>query len=197
MSKMKNYMMNIEEFCDGYFYGEGIMIDFSIEEISEDAKKYFGTSMAKDHAIAYLTKTLGEIQGIVNPSRFICRALPVVIMGSFLSGCGIMPMWTSVVQAVTDAALSVTTGKSSSEHGLSTLTGKDCQFIRIIDEQNVCMSSEEYEKYLFSLNCETYTWSILNRVSCKKEQPPQTERLLIELPCIIVYKNFVITEINC
>ena len=64
MSKMKNYMMDIEEFCDGYFYGEGpneVGLDFSIEEVSEDAKKYFGTSMAKDHAIAYLTKTLGEI----------------------------------------------------------------------------------------------------------------------------------------
>ena len=98
-----------------------------------------------------------------------CKGLIAVAMGAFLSGCGIMPMWTSVVQAVTDAALSVTTGKSSYEHGLSTLTGKDCQFIRIIDEQDICMSLEEYENYLFSLNCETYTWSILNRVSCKKE----------------------------
>ena len=60
MSKMKNYMMDIEEFCDGYFYGVGAMNDFSIEEVSEHAKKYFGTSLAKDHAIAYLTKTLGE-----------------------------------------------------------------------------------------------------------------------------------------
>ena len=98
-----------------------------------------------------------------------CKGLIAVAMGVFLSGCGIMPMWTTIVHAVTDVALSVTTGKSSSEHGLSALTGKDCQFIRIIDEQNVCMSLEEYENYLFSLNCETYTWSILNRVSCKKE----------------------------
>ena len=66
MNKIKNYMMDIEEFCDGYFYGEGPndfseKLNVSIEEVSEDAKKYFGTSMAKDHAIAYLTKTLGEI----------------------------------------------------------------------------------------------------------------------------------------
>jgi len=80
-----------------------------------------------------------------------------------------MPMWTTIVHAVTDVALSVTTGKSSSEHGLSALTEKDCQFIRIIYEQDICMSSKEYENYLFSLNCEIYTWSILNRVSCKKE----------------------------
>ena len=61
MSEMKNYMMDIEDFCDGYFYGEGIMNDFSIEEVAEDAKKFFGSSMAKDYAIVYLTKTLGEI----------------------------------------------------------------------------------------------------------------------------------------
>ena len=62
MSKIKNYMMDIEEFCDGYFYDlSGHSIPFSIEEVSEDVEKYFGTSMAKDHAIAYLTKTLGEI----------------------------------------------------------------------------------------------------------------------------------------
>ena len=60
MSKMKNWMMDIEEFCDGYFYGEG-PADFSIEEISEDAEKYFGTSMAKDYATEYLIKTDGEI----------------------------------------------------------------------------------------------------------------------------------------
>ena len=60
MSEMKNYMMDIEEFCDGYFYGEGPN-DFSIKEVAEDAKKFFGSSMAKDHAIVYLTKTLGEI----------------------------------------------------------------------------------------------------------------------------------------
>ena len=37
MGKMKNYMMDIEEFCDGYFYGEG-EVDFTAEEVSEDAE---------------------------------------------------------------------------------------------------------------------------------------------------------------
>ena len=59
MSKMKNYMMDIEEFCDGYFFGGDS--EYEIEEVAEDAKKFFGTSMAKDYAIVYLTKTLGEI----------------------------------------------------------------------------------------------------------------------------------------
>ena len=61
MSEMKNYMMDIEEFCDGYFFGGDS--EYEIEEVAEDAKKFFGSSMAKDYAIVYLTKTktLGEI----------------------------------------------------------------------------------------------------------------------------------------
>ena len=83
MSYMKNYMMDVEEFCDGYFFGDdgesrAPCLTYSIkhrnlmtmpasdaaskiEEIAEDAKKFFGSSMAKDYAVVYLTKTLGEI----------------------------------------------------------------------------------------------------------------------------------------
>ena len=61
MSKMKNYMMDIEEFCDSYFFGVDSANEYEIEEVAEDAKKFFGSSMAKDYAIVYLTKTLGEI----------------------------------------------------------------------------------------------------------------------------------------
>ena len=35
MSKMKNYMMDIEEFCDGYFYGGDS--EFTIDEVAADA----------------------------------------------------------------------------------------------------------------------------------------------------------------
>ena len=35
MGAVKNWMMNIEEFCDGYFYGEG-EIDFTVEEGGTD-----------------------------------------------------------------------------------------------------------------------------------------------------------------
>ena len=77
-------------------------------------------------------------------------------------------MWASVAQVVGDTVLSLATGKSSGEHGLSLLTGEDCQFIRVIDDASICMSSEEYVEYLSSLNCDIYVWSILNRVSCEK-----------------------------
>jgi len=59
MSKMKNYMMDIEEFCDGYFYGGDV--DFTVDEVVEDVKMYFKTDSAKDYARNYLTKTLGEM----------------------------------------------------------------------------------------------------------------------------------------
>ena len=77
-------------------------------------------------------------------------------------------MWASVAQVVGDTVLSLATGKSSGEHGLSLLTGEDCQFIRVIDDASICMSSEEYVEYLSSMNCDVYVWSILNRVSCEK-----------------------------
>ena len=95
--------------------------------------------------------------------------LPVVVLGVFLiSGCGIMPLWLSVTHTMGDVVLGVATGKSSGEHVLSGLTGKDCQFIHIIDNQSICMSKEAYVDYLFSLDCNIYTWSILNRVSCRE-----------------------------
>ena len=57
MGAVKNWMMDIEEFCDGYFYGEG-EIDFTVEEVAEDAQAFFHSKMAGDHAKEYVTKTL-------------------------------------------------------------------------------------------------------------------------------------------
>ena len=60
MGKMKNYMMDIEEFCDGYFYGGDV--DYTIDEVVEDVGMYFKyDTMAKKYAKEYLTKTLGEM----------------------------------------------------------------------------------------------------------------------------------------
>ena len=58
MGKMKNYMMDIEEFCDGYFYGGDV--DFTIDEVVEDVHMYFKTSEAAKYARLYLTEQLGE-----------------------------------------------------------------------------------------------------------------------------------------
>jgi hypothetical protein len=59
MSKMKNYMMDIEEFCNGYFYGGEA--DFTVDEVVEDAGMYFKTVTAKNYARQYITEQLGEM----------------------------------------------------------------------------------------------------------------------------------------
>ena len=60
MSKMKNWMMDIQEFCDGYDYGEGVS-DFIVDEIVEDAGMYFQSNVAKNYARQYITEQLGEM----------------------------------------------------------------------------------------------------------------------------------------
>ena len=53
-------MMDIEEFCDGYFYGGDV--DFTIDEVVEDVGMYFKyDTMAKEYARQYLTEQLGEM----------------------------------------------------------------------------------------------------------------------------------------
>ena len=61
MSKMKNYMMDIEEFCDGYFYGGDVDTDFTIDEVVEDVGMYFKSDTAKIYARQYLTEQSGEM----------------------------------------------------------------------------------------------------------------------------------------
>ena len=57
MSKMKNYMMDIEEFCDGYGFGGD---EFDFDEVAAAADKTFRSTMAGDYAKDYLTKKYGE-----------------------------------------------------------------------------------------------------------------------------------------
>ena len=62
MGAVKNWMMNIEEFCDDYFHaGEPYGVMPSAEEVAGDAAAYFNSKVAGAHAKEYVTKTLGEI----------------------------------------------------------------------------------------------------------------------------------------
>ena len=46
MGKMKNYMMDIEEFCDDYFHaGEPYGVTPSAEEVAADAENHFNSKM--------------------------------------------------------------------------------------------------------------------------------------------------------
>jgi hypothetical protein len=69
MSKMNNWMMDIEDFCNGYFYdnhsdGNSFTMkedDFTIEEVVEDVGMYFKSNEATKYAKQYLTTQMGEM----------------------------------------------------------------------------------------------------------------------------------------
>jgi hypothetical protein len=61
MSKMKNYMMDVEDFCNGYFFDAPVPNDFSIDEVIEDVGMYFKSDVATRYARQYLTTQLDEI----------------------------------------------------------------------------------------------------------------------------------------
>jgi hypothetical protein len=58
MSKMKNYMMDVEDFCNGYFFEP---VAFSFDEVIEDVGMYFKSDVATKYAREYLTTQLDEI----------------------------------------------------------------------------------------------------------------------------------------
>jgi spore maturation protein CgeB len=69
MSKMNNWMMDIEDFCNGYFYdnhsdGNSFTMkedDFTVDEIVEDVGMYFKSNEATKYAKQYLTTQMGEM----------------------------------------------------------------------------------------------------------------------------------------
>jgi len=62
MGKLKNYMMEVEDFCDGYYYGVDIQDekDFPIEDIIDDVDMYFKSDIATNYAREYLTIQIKE-----------------------------------------------------------------------------------------------------------------------------------------
>ena len=58
MGKMHNWMMDIEDFCTGYFYGGPS--EFTIDEVVEDVGMYFKSGEAVKYARRYMKKQLGE-----------------------------------------------------------------------------------------------------------------------------------------
>ena len=60
MSKMKNWMMDIEEFVDGYFYGCVQSGEVTEDEVIEDVDMYFKSGEAVKYARRYMKTQMGE-----------------------------------------------------------------------------------------------------------------------------------------
>jgi len=64
MGKMKDWTMDIEEFCSGYFYAgsDQPMVldedDFTIDEVVEDVQEYFKSEEAARYAREYIKRTV-------------------------------------------------------------------------------------------------------------------------------------------
>jgi len=58
MSKIKNMIMEIEEYCDWYMNGN--YSESTVEEVSKDAEKFFGSMMAGQYAKKYIERTLED-----------------------------------------------------------------------------------------------------------------------------------------
>ena len=74
----------------------------------------------------------------------------------------------TTAHTIIDVNLREETGKTSAEHLASEVTKKDCQFIRIVDGMDACMTKEEQIDYILSKNCETITWNWLGIPRCKE-----------------------------
>ena len=96
----------------------------------------------------------------------------LIIFTILTGGCSILPFPVnhilSAAHTIIDVNLHEETGKTSSEHLASRATKKDCQFIRVIDSMDACLTKEEEVDYILSKNCETITWNWLGLPSCKE-----------------------------
>mgnify|MGYP005818261567 FL=1 len=96
----------------------------------------------------------------------------LIIFTILTGGCSILPFPVnhilSAAHTIIDVNLHEETGKTSAEHLASRATKKDCQFIRVIDSMDACITREEEVDYILSKNCETITWNWLGLPSCKE-----------------------------
>ena len=100
------------------------------------------------------------------------RNILIILLSVALSSCTLLPFplnhMLSAAHTIIDVNLREETGKTSAEHLASEVTKKDCQFVRVIDSADACITKEEEVDYILSKNCETITWNWLGLPSCKE-----------------------------
>ena len=101
-----------------------------------------------------------------------------------LAGCGIIPWQLSIALNGADLVSASTTNKTLGEHAVSSATGKDCQWYRLLDGEKACMNKEEELKYLLSKNCDVNAFNVRN-IPLVKEEPgellPECKEVLMRV----------------
>lgn len=57
MSNTMKWIMDIEQFCDGYFFDAPIPNDFTVDEVLKDVELFFQSKEASKYAKHYLHST--------------------------------------------------------------------------------------------------------------------------------------------
>ncbi len=97
------------------------------------------------------------------------RQWPIIIASLFfLQGCAMIPWQLSIALNGADLISATTTNKTMGEHLISSATGKDCQWYRLLDSEKVCMTQKEEEAYLKEQNCKVHAWSVFRIHFCKE-----------------------------
>ena len=105
-----------------------------------------------------------------NVLKYAIITVVVITAVTSVSGCTLLPLPLNTAlnagQAILDVRLLEDTGKTTSEHLVSEVTGKDCKWARI---NSVCMTKEEEIDYILAKNCQTITWNWLGLPKCKEQ----------------------------
>jgi hypothetical protein len=75
----------------------------------------------------------------VQTTKLIFLAIPV-----FLSGCVTAPLVLTGL-SVGSVAVSETTGKSVTDHAVSTMSGQDCKVGRMFRDQSICQDKNQIQ----------------------------------------------------
>ena len=84
-----------------------------------------------------------------------------------LQGCALIPLQISVALQTADVISASSSNKTLVEHGMSSITGQDCQWYRLLDGAEICMTQEEEIAYLKEHKCKVHAWNILAIPYCK------------------------------
>jgi hypothetical protein len=95
--------------------------------------------------------------------KITVRILTVLTV-SLLSGCAV-PMAVSMVTGAASVAVNETTGKTLTDHTVSTVNGRDCRVSRAFNNQDVCQ--EEVQKFQFKVTTTGVTPSSIEEIESK------------------------------
>ena len=81
------------------------------------------------------------------------------VLFTFLSACAFLPWQLSVALNGADIVSATQTNKTITEHIMSNVTGEDCQWYRLFDGEQICMTEEQEIAYLKKHKCKVSAWN--------------------------------------